>query len=383
MTLNFKRLIMRKLYFLFLLALMASCGEKASESEMTTALDFSYTLDTVMVDAGDGFVFLNRLLATAAFYPDQKTLYNFNPKTIELELIDMEEWKVKERVRMDEEGPLGVGNPRDLAISDDGTFFFLNYFDAHVFDADLAAMKQINITKDNFEGLDEDEVLGHDFVISDTGDQLFVSFGVDDETIPSRGLAIVSLTDQSLKKIPLEIFDRLQDYICTLIIDGEVQMRTAEPVYYHQTGEKVLISSHNYNEIYELDLKTDSLILHTYQSSITQNRKTIPEKKTFSSPAEMMKNFRKMNDEIAFGKLIFDKEKRNFWRVSQELDRMIGDSATFKRVLTLFDEDLQQIHEEELPIDFFSFKFFKDGKLYSHINVDDELGFAVYTFDLN
>jgi hypothetical protein len=27
--------------------------------------------------------------------------------------------------------------------------------------------------------------------------------------------------------------------------------------------------------------------------------------------------------------------------------------------------------------------FFKDGKLWSYVNVDDELGFAVFTFDFN
>ena len=28
-----------------------------------------------------------------------------------------------------------------------------------------------------------------------------------------------------------------------------------------------------------------------------------------------------------------------------------------------------------------SYPFFKDGKLYSYVNVEDELGFAVFTFD--
>jgi hypothetical protein len=27
------------------------------------------------------------------------------------------------------------------------------------------------------------------------------------------------------------------------------------------------------------------------------------------------------------------------------------------------------------------YPFFKDGKLWSYVNVDDELGFAVFTFD--
>ncbi len=53
----------------------------------------------------------------------------------------------------------------------------------------------------------------------------------------------------------------------------------------------------------------------------------------------------------------------------------------FKNVLTVFDENLNQLGETIVPVDPFSKKFFKDGKLWSYVNVEDELGFAVFTFD--
>ncbi len=62
---------------------------------------------------------------------------------------------------------------------------------------------------------------------------------------------------------------------------------------------------------------------------------------------------------------------------------MIGDSATFKQVITVFDEQLHQIHEAQIPINHFTYKFFKDGKLWSFVNLEDELGFEVYTFKLD
>ena len=53
----------------------------------------------------------------------------------------------------------------------------------------------------------------------------------------------------------------------------------------------------------------------------------------------------------------------------------------FRNVLTVFDEEINQIMETEVLVDPFSKKFFKDGKLYSYVNVEDELGFAIFTFD--
>lgn len=60
-----------------------------------------------------------------------------------------------------------------------------------------------------------------------------------------------------------------------------------------------------------------------------------------------------------------------------ELDRMIGDSATYTRILTIFDKDLNQLHEEKVDFtEMGSLTFFKDGTLYSYINLEDELGFV-------
>lgn len=374
---------MKKLLFIPFLALIASCSEKASEAEMPTALNFSYTLDTVMVDAGDGFVFLNRLLATAALSPDQKTLFNFNPGEVELEVIDLVDLRVRERIKLESEGPLGVGNPSSLSVAQDGGFAFINFFDARLFNPALDSMGLLHIRREQFEGLGLNESLNPTISVSTDGEQLFVPYGPEDESLPQLGLAVVSIADKALRKIPLDIYARLQPYVMSLLQEGQVQMRTIEPVYFKQIEDRLLISSASLNELYILDLETDSVSHRVYQSTITQNSKKVPERTTMDSPEEMRTRFRAINEDVTFGDFYFDDQKKRYWRFSQELDRMIGDSATFKRVVTLFDEDLQQIHEEELPIDLFSFKFFKDGKLYSHINVEDELGFVVYTFDLN
>ena len=372
---------MKKLLYFSLLAGFFACSEKDAALESETSINFSYTIDTVMVDSGEGFIYLKRYLATAATSPDQKTLYNYNPEASELEVIDLDKLILKERIKMESEGPLGTGNPMELVLSSDGRFSFVNFFDIRTFNPSLDSMTTFRIRREKLDGLESDESLNPGFVLSKDGKRLFAPYGPEDEALPQRGIALVSIVDGSLKKIPLEIYNRLQPFVVSLFEDGNLQMRTIEPVFLNQVGERLLISSANFNDVYILNLETDSISHKVYQSTLSQNSKKIPEKTILDSQEEMRAHFRAINEQVNFGKFYFDDQEKRFWRVSRDLDRMIGDSATYKQVITVFDKELNQIHEQTLPINFFTYKFFKDGKLYSYINVEDELGFAVFTFD--
>ncbi|WP_075348865.1 DUF4221 family protein [Algoriphagus marinus] len=360
-----------------------SCGENSSNTESSANLELTYEIDTVMVDPGEGFIYLKRALSASTLSQDQKTLFNFNFDAVELEVIDLEKLQLVDRIPMDAEGPLGVGMPSSLVITEDGNFHFPNFYDLRTFTPQLDSMTMFHLTRQKFEQLDPEESLKPEYLVSKDGKMLFVTYGPEDWEQSNRGLAVLSLQEKSLKKIPLEIFSRLEVFLTSLYQDGNLQMRTIEPVYFHQRDERLLISSSSFNDAYILDLKSDSVSHVVYQSAFTQNSKKVPEKTTFESPEEMRANFRAMNESVNFSPFYFDEKSRRFFRFSRDLDRMIGDSATFKKVVTIFDEDLNQLHEAPFPLDIFGFKFFKDGKLWSFVNLDDELGFEIFTLELN
>jgi hypothetical protein len=60
------------------------------------------------------------------------------------------------------------------------------------------------------------------------------------------------------------------------------------------------------------------------------------------------------------------------------MDRMKGDTIVFKTVLTAFDPDFNQLHEELLPSDFILPRkyFARKGMIYLFLNIDDELAFV-------
>jgi hypothetical protein len=75
---------------------------------------------------------------------------------------------------------------------------------------------------------------------------------------------------------------------------------------------------------------------------------------------------------VEFDRFDHDKSNERLWRFSQDLDRMVGDSIKSKNVVTVFDTS--QMGEMIVPIDPFIKKSVKDGKLWSYVNSDDELG---------
>ena len=371
---------MKKLTIVILALFCFSCGGPI-EGEENKDFDFSYSVDTLMIDPGDGFFYLKRGLSLAALTPDKKQLLSFNPEAAEMEVIDLEQLNLADRIKMEREGPQGTGNPRSILISDDGKFFFTSFLDVREFNAQLDSMKIYKIRTEKFKELNLDEALGSDYQISPDGKYLFVPYGPEDYLKPNAGIGILKLDDLSLKKIPMDLWERSHAYVRTFLEDGNPVSWTIESVYADPIDKRLLLSSHNFNEVYILDLATDSISHKVFQSKLTQNSKKVPSKTTYDSPSEMRGIIQVQEEQVVFSKFYYDDSRELFLRFSRDLDRKIGDSTVFKNVTTIFDKNLNQLHEEEVPISYFAHKFFKDGKLYSYVNVEDELGFAVFTFD--
>lgn len=372
---------MKNLVYILFIALLTSCGGISSESDTNPGFldNFSYTIDTVMIDAGEDFIFLQSL-NFSSLSPDGELLYCYNNKDLQLEVIDLNQLRLKEKIKLDREGPKGVGNSSTIKISKNGDFFFLGFSGIHQLDPKLENMTSYALRKQKFESLEPDESLDFGFSISEDGQTAYVAYGKEDEDQAKSGLAVISLKDLSLRKIPVKIWESLQPYVRTLIENGKMQMRTFEPVYKTQIGNKLLLSSGNFNEVYVVDLLTDSVRHITYTSTLTRNTKTVPEKPIANSNEEMRELFDQANREVEFKEFHFDDKSRKFFRFSRDVSRTIADSVVYKTVLTLFDEELNQIHEEEVPLGIFGFRFFKNGKLWTFVNVEDELGFAVMDF---
>ena len=359
---------MKKTLLLFLIPLIFSCSGSDSENWE----NFEVSIDTVFIDSGDELIFHQIGLSHSDLSNDQKRLFNFTPKS-ELEVIDLDSLKLVHKIVMEKEGPLGIGWPYAIQFEQTGRLVFYGFEEVRFFSPDLSVMKRYQLTPGALAGLEPEVLSAFNPKVAD-GEFLY-SIYENYEKVP-QGLAIVSLQDMTVKKVPLDLAPRVEPFTYSL----KSSTKGYEPIHLELVGNRLILSTAYSNEAFIVDLETDSVKLKTFHSQLTEDKKPIPTRISAETINEMEDLRREGKKSVTFGRFYFDQTSRRLWRFSRDLDREIGDSLVFRSVLTVFDEDLNQLAESVVTIDPFSKKFFKDGKLWSYVNVEDELGFAVMDF---
>lgn len=362
---------------LILLAIIClSCNNQSNKST-ESEFRFAYSIDTVLVDSGEEILFLQSDLSHSTLSVDQKKLFNFSPKS-ELEVIDLQSLKLLDKMATDKEGPLGTGWPYAIQVDQTGNLVFYGVEEVRIFSFDLSSMKRFPLTAEALSGL-EPEMLSM-FNPKITNGNLLFSIYENQEQVP-EGLAIISLEEGTVKKFELNLAEKINPFTFSLYVQGRLSNKAYEPIHLELANNQLILSTAYFNEAIIFDLASETVANKTFHSELTQDQTAIPPKTSAETINEMETIRKETSKSVKFGPIYFDKNNEKFWRFSRELDREIADSLIFRNVLTVFDKDLNQLAETEVSVDPFSKKFFKDGKLYSYVNVEDELGFAVFSFD--
>ncbi|WP_439489338.1 DUF4221 family protein [Algoriphagus sp.] len=374
----------KPLYFATALLLMASCsGQTDSKSFNSNDLKFTVEIDTVQVDPGEEhFIYLAKFLRYSSVSSDKKTLYNFNPSVPELEVIDLDELTLKEVLKLENEGPTGINASNSylpmMDVSHKGELFLNTISYMIKLNASRDQMSRFWFTPDSLQGdaLSDVEIIYPEGFMSDNKDFYFGAYGVQDNSAKS-GLAMINLSSMELKKVPLDIFERIKKFEIFFSPAGNSKSSVTETVFFDSIEDKVFISTSAFNEIYLVDITHGTVEKKSFHSERTDDAKKGDFQKTASSQKELMDLAMEKGKEVHFLKFYYDDQNEKFWRFSIQLDRMNGDSAAYDVVLTIFDKDLIQLHEEKVDYsETGSLTFFKDGTLYSYINLEDELGFV-------
>jgi hypothetical protein len=100
---------MRQLLFLpLLMLLLFSCGQnKMDSSDDLSSMTFS--IDTVVVDAGEDIINLRGGLWNSTFSSDYNRLYLWDESSTTLKVIDLDGLRLEEKIQFEKEGPDGVG----------------------------------------------------------------------------------------------------------------------------------------------------------------------------------------------------------------------------------------------------------------------------------
>ena len=368
--------------FLFALLLVGCNSEKTSENTDSDAFDFSYTIDTVIVDSKEEIIFLNWDLETSAISLDGKYLYNYDHSNTAIQFIDLENLVFEKLLPIEKEGPNGLGGNRVYhiyAAENDHLILTDSY---HVAMIDLDGNKSMNFQYDKFDfkgkKLPETMRITSQESVSHDGSTLITTYGdLEMKNAPS-GLAFFELEKRVFSHIPIAIFSELQPYLFRYYLDGNLAGMNQADTYLIMKNDSLIITSSAFNKINFYHFSTDSITTKTFQSKLTSNSASSNYPKETHTRQELLEVGKTIENEVDFGPLLFDEENQVYWRFSKEMDRMIEDSIVFKTVLTAFDSNFDHMQEKLLSSDFqLPRKYFiRNGMIYTFLNIDDELAFV-------
>lgn len=379
---------MKKLLPYSLLILLSACGGKESESsEQKNILEnMTYTVDTVVVDPGDGLIDLKYGIIKSDLSKDQKYLYHLQPSSSVFSIIDLDQLKLVSQQTFAVEGPNAIPDfPQTLKVLDEQEMFLHGFRITGFYSLEGEKLKDLRVSIDGYEATESISEYSISYSLTPSFEnQKLYSLPVNDSTRVTS-LAVGSLVDLKGKVISLPEFEPLSKFSLIYREGNSYSGANTGSIVLNVEEGRTIIHSYATNSVYIYLPETDSIAFKSYQFELVPNSKKIPASNDLTSMEEFRRVAKETSEDISFGKIFKDEKANQYYRFGSIVKPKPSEEAETKSDVYLFafDQDLNFIGEKSLPSlsSQPSDPFFKDAKLYSYVNVEDELGFAVFTFD--
>ena len=371
----------KPLLYLFALLLFA-CGGKDGE-DTTDFANLKVSLDTVIVDPGEDIINLKYGIWRSALTSDNRFMYLWDEDAKSMSVINLDELVLDKKVKFNNDGPDGVGDYiMWIQALDNGHLMMADFERYNVFDLQAKKLQEFRLKKEEFGGdsLKEGQNLHRKPVVVNNGQQVYGT--LQDWADQSIVLAKVDFENKLVKKYELPGQEKLADY-SIMMTTGQMTMVTGSDKNITKVGNKVILSSSAYTDLYVLDMDKDSVYQVSYTPKLTKASKKGGYPKEVDSEKEFRALMRQVQEEINFTSPVWDSEKKRFYRLSYitsfpehlENEDVKGEQKVF---LTVLDENFKVLGETVVEgiKHFPGNPFVKDGKIWVYLNVDDELGFV-------
>lgn len=361
--------------FLFSI-LLYSCDSGSEKKEFTDQMAF--TIDTVMVEAKEEFLFLNGNLNTAKICPQNRYLYNYNWKDMKIEMVDLDELVFEKSIVLSKEGPNGVGGylsdyhvleNEKLLLQGRNSYFWV--------DEEGNLLEKVDFMNMEDSGLESSDFIGPQKIFNSEGLLLYGFLMNWEEDLYQ--ITKVDLDKKTVEKTDHESLQKLKNYKITMMMEGRMAGGYGPNVIVSGNSEKVILSTNVANEALTIQGMDGVPVYHSFQSQLYPNVLKKPGRTQVESWEEMREVVKEMTSEVNQGKFFSDQEGY-FYRFSHKvkLSEDTEDNEPKAEVfLTIFDQDLNQLAESSVQgLDFKpEFYFHKDGKIWIFQNMEDEMAF--------
>jgi hypothetical protein len=376
---------MKNLIRLLAITLLFSCAEKVEETDSNILENLTYSMDTVIVDSGEDMFVLSHGLGENALNEDKSKLLFFENEPLNLVEVDLTNLKLVGKEPFQREGPDGVGPYWvRFQLRADGALFVRGYNTQGIFNRSGKLIETLKVVP---EGIDAE--------LASNFPELYANTVFDFE----KNRIYTQPSAQYLKKNELFIIDPLTKGVriepipeMKVVEDFSRTLMTGSMINFFAVGShmsiqnrQLLLSAEPMSGIYHLDLNTDSLEFIAIQHRGFPNRMEFALNIASDDEAVFNEDARKVAAHLNYMEPRWDETREMYLRLGRKtfLGEKPDDPSSFEVFLFAYDADFNVLGEtkieglDQVPGSY----FWKDGKLWNYVNVDDELGFAVFTFD--
>jgi hypothetical protein len=377
-------MMIRQFLFFIFCVFIYSCSEKENTSTSELGL-LTFSVDTVMVDAGDDILYLRDNLWFSDISADGKYLYNFDRNDAVLEKIDLDNLTLVKKIQYEKEGPNGIGTfVSNFSITSDGHIMLWSYGLSSVFDQNGKLIKNLNFDKIASDELNKSGAYPMSLFECLNDQNRYIGFYIKWED-RSYFLLDVDTKKNTYSKIELPELGKINEFAVDLVFEGNWVGNFGVSTSSLGNSDNILIINNAINEAYIFNTTSDTLFLNNWYGPLTGSKKTYlgPKQVEFHS-AQHWEVSKKIDEDINYGNMLWDSEKQRYFRLS--FKQIFGEekqvSGAFKPVgaevfLSVFDRDFNLIAESLVPdLNKRPDKHFvKDGQIWIFENIDDEMGF--------
>ncbi len=370
---------MKNLIKLLAVTLLFSCSEKAEKTSSNALGNLTFTIDTVIVDSEETLFELNWGPRASSVSTDGEYLFLFNSKSSKIQQINLDKLQWEKNIDFEVEGPNGIG---DAVLSTqtlgEGKFLITGYRKQGIFDETGTKVKDFSIH--SLPISTDLEELDYSVILTKDQKSLFSLPGVRFQG--PRTIAKIDLETFEIDNYPIPEMD----WIFDLKVSVPTHSVLDEYMYLLEVNKQILALTPSTSAFYRYDLERDSLSYHSFVHEFSPVANDVKLKKMVETDEEYREELTKFFMSFKFGPLIWDEKRQVYFRFARkpiEMDEKSLQLISMEVFMYVYDHKFKLIGEVMLPGISKSpeYPFFKDGKLWSYVNVEDELGFAVMDFE--
>jgi len=357
-------------------SLLLSCNSQTDNKNKSSYSDFEVQIDTIQVDSGSEIVMAGADLQNPAISKDKAKFYSWDRKNYALEIIDLQSYKLENKVHFDKEGPKGLQSdhlfytkplPKARFGFEDNESFKIHDLEGNLF-------KKVHFEE---EWITQDLTESESFelvAVNDLGTKLAgIHFGFDQY---KAMMFLLDIEDEKKESIPLPEFQKLENYRIIFHKNGTYLTSVNPKIYINFQGDSIILSNNHFNDLYIY--KEGELRYQSFEHQLIAEGKEKQYRNKSESREEVVQMVYDMNTEISFTRFLWDEKNDFFYRFSNQAVYAEGiDEPTWKVSVMLYDKDLNLTGEKEV-MTFNTYAeplFVKNGKVHFHLNIEDELGF--------